>query len=172
MSDPFGAELQARLRRNLDEVKPPYSSPRYLSASARPLAWRLAPAALAVSLVGMLAVSAFFATGSANPAVWGEKVVTIIESSSTTPSPQPSPTTDGQPPVAGPSHEPEHESPEPSDAADPTEPEEHESPQPSPSPESSGSSDSGDGHSGEGSPDDSGGDSHEGSSDSEEVQRS
>jgi uncharacterized membrane protein YgcG len=175
--EPFGPDLEARLRAELDRVRPPHSSPRYLSTKAAPTGWRLAPAVLAASVISILALSAFVATGSPNPAVWGHDVVTIIQSSSTTPTPTPpasaTPTREAEQP------EPSHrgESPEPTERPEPTEPaENHESPEPSAdhSGEGSGSGDggtggdvvSGDGGSG-------GGDSHGGStSDSDDVERS
>jgi predicted lipid-binding transport protein (Tim44 family) len=162
--DRFGPDLEARLRAELDRVQPPHSSPRYLAAPPRPLTGRLAPALLAVSVIGILALSAFVASGSANPAVWGHDVVTIIQSSSTTPTPTthaPSPT---QTPKSQPVPSHRSDSPRPTERPEPTEPAEdaHQSPEPS------------DGHSGEGSASgDGGGDSHDGeTSDSGDVQRS
>lgn len=150
-------DLISRLRAELDRVQPRHSAPRYLSASPRPVAWRFAPAVLVASVISILVLTAYVATGSPNPADWGHDVVTIIQTGSTTPtpkihpSPKPTPT-----PSVKPSHEPnEHESPEPS------EPAEHRSPEPSD--DHSGSGDGGgdsSGHDGGGSD---GGESHEGS---------
>lgn len=152
-------ELRSRLRTELDSVQPLYSRPRYTTTHERPIIWRFAPAALVASVISMLALSAYVATGSPNPADWGHDVVTIIQSSSTTPSPTPTsaPTVKPTPTEAD-----EHESPEPTEKAEP--PEQHASPEPSDdhSGEGSGSSDGGgtSGHDGGGS------DSHDGSSES------
>ena len=157
--DPLGPELQNRLRAELDRVQPRFSSPRYLKSQPRPLAWRFAPAALVASVISMLALSAYVATGSPNPADWGHEVVTIIQTGSTTPTPTVHPTLTPTPtpaePTEKPSQEPnEHESPEP------TEPAEHQSPEPSG--DASGGSSSHDGGGSDGGGSDSG-DSHSGS---------
>ena len=147
--DPLGPGVESRLRAELDRVQPRFGTPRYLSYRQRPVAWRFAPAVLVASVISMLALTAYVATGSPNPADWGHDVVTIIQTGSTTPTPSEHPTLKPTPspeePSPKPSQEPkEHQSPEPS------EPAEHESPEPS------------DGHSGGGSGD--GGSDHEGSS--------
>lgn len=121
--DPLGPELETRLRGELDAVRPLYSSPRYQAARRRPLALRFAPALLAVSLVGILSLSAFAATGSPNPVVWTQRFVTVINTGQTTPTPTP---THRATPPATPS-----ESPEPSETQEPAEsPEPRESPEP------------------------------------------
>lgn len=150
--DSLDPALNSRLRAELDSVKPPHTTPRYLSARSRPIAWRFAPAVLVASVISMLALSASVATGSPNPADWGHDVVTIIQSSSTTPTPTPPPTV-----RPSPTHTPQQQAtPKPA---------EHESPEPS------------DDHSGEGSGHDGGGsDNTEGhggsSSDSGDTERS
>ena len=89
--DALGPALERRLRRELNRVQPRFSSPRYASAAhPRVRTWRLAPVALGVSLVSILALSAFVATGSANPVVWTQRVVTVIESNPP-PTSEPSP---------------------------------------------------------------------------------
>ncbi len=95
--DQLGPHLKDRLRAELERVQPLNSPPRYLAAQTRPITLRLAPAMLGVSVVAILALSAFVATGSPNPAVWGHDVVTIIQSSSTTPTPTATPTQKPQP---------------------------------------------------------------------------
>jgi uncharacterized membrane protein YgcG len=118
--DSLEPDLRSRLRAELDRVQPLHSTPRYASADPRPVAWRFAPAVLVASVISMLVLTAYVATGSPNPADWGHDVVTIIQSSSTTPTPtakptiRPAPTqTPAQPkPTQKPA---EHESPEPSD---------------------------------------------------------
>jgi len=154
--DQLGPHLKDRLRAELERVQPLNSPPRYLAAQTRPITLRLAPAMLGVSVVAILALSAFVATGSPNPAVWGHDVVTIIQSSSTTPTPTATPT---QKPQPTPTHK--DESAEPTEQPEPSEPgEHHESPEPS------------DDHSGEGSGS-GGGDSHDGgTSDSGDTERS
>jgi hypothetical protein len=136
--DPLGRRFDTRLRAELDRVQPRWSSPRYL-APARIRAWRLAPAALAVALTGLLGITAYAATGSANPAVWTERVVTVIHPA--LPSSTPEST---QPPIvprAGPPVAPIHAAtPEPTEKAEPTEqPEPTNRPEPSDSPEPRGS---------------------------------
>jgi uncharacterized membrane protein YgcG len=178
--DPLGPDLEARLRAELDRVRPPLSSPRYLSANPAPAGWRLAPAVLAAGVISILALSASVATGSPNPAVWGHDVVTIIQSSSTTPTPTPpassTPTQEAEQP------EPSRrgESPEPTEQPEPTEPaDSQESPEPSGdhSGEGSGSGDGGGGGAGadavSGDGGSGGGDSPDGAtSDSDGVERS
>lgn len=92
--DPLGPYFPWRLRSELDRVQPRWSSPRYLTPRVR--AWRLAPAALALALTGLLGVTAYAATGSANPTVWTERVETIFH-----PTP-PTPTPESGPPAAAP----------------------------------------------------------------------
>jgi len=174
--DPVGPDFKDRLRAELDRVQPLNSAPRYLTARSRPITFRLAPAMLGASVVAILALSAFVATGSPNPAVWGRDVVTIIQSSSTTPTP----TT----PKASPTGTHKPESPEPTEQAEPSEPgEDHASPEPSDdhsgeggSGSGSSSGDSTSGHDGSGSGGDGShdsGDSHDGgTSDSADTERS
>jgi hypothetical protein len=145
-TDPDGLHptLIARLRAELDRVRPPDAEPRYLTSRAPIGAWRLAPVMLAIAFTGILALTAFAATGSPNPAVWTNRVETVMSPPSPSPSPEAEPTASSQaapaapparrptaPPTerAEPTSSPEHESPEPSN--------DHESPNPSPSPSSS-----------------------------------
>jgi hypothetical protein len=75
-SDLFGDRLEQRLRAELNRIEPPQSSPRYLSSTHHRVAtWRIAPAALAVAVAGVLGLTAYAATGSPNPAVWTEHVM-------------------------------------------------------------------------------------------------
>ena len=78
--DPLGPGFGRRLHRELDRIQPGRSLPRYATRRRRPL--RLAPIALAGGIAGMLALTAFAATGSPNPAVWTQRVVTVIETNS------------------------------------------------------------------------------------------
>jgi uncharacterized membrane protein YgcG len=153
---PLGPELESRLRAELDAVRPPNSSPRYLAA--RPLSFgiRLAPAVLAVAVVTFVSLTAFAATGSFNPAAWTQRVITIVNTGHASPSHTPSPSDHGLPatnptpapytsPSAGPS-----EKPEPAESPGTTgsgEPSETPAPQESPEPSSDGS-DGGDGGNG------------------------
>ena len=135
--DPLGPEFSRRLRGELDRVQPRFSSPRYLAASGRRVTWRLAPAVLGVSLIGILALSLFAATGSPNPVVWTERVVTVIHPNAATPTPSATPQEHRGAPPATPSQQGEHNSsPEPSERAEPTEqPEPTGRPEPAESPE-------------------------------------
>jgi len=136
--DQVDSDFKDRLRAELDRVQPLNSAPRYLTARARPMTLRLAPAMLGASLVAILALSAFVATGSPNPAVWGRDVVTIIQSSSTTPTPTS--------PRATPTTTHKGESPEPTEQPEPREPGEHQgSPEPSDDHSGEGASGSGSG---------------------------
>jgi hypothetical protein len=166
----FDGDMRARLRVELDRVRPPHSAPRYLTARGRPVALRLVPAALAACLLAVLALSAFFATGSTNPVVWGQRVVTVVEPPKAAQSPTPE-QKDNKGPATRPSESPEqeHQSPGPQPSAEP-----RESPEPADDHSGSGSSGSGssgtsgsDSHSGSGS-----GDSPDATSDSGEVERS
>lgn len=97
--DPLGDGLKWRLRAELNRIRPPYSSPRYLSSPRHRIgAWRLAPVALVVGIGGMLGLTAYATTGSPNPAVWTQQIVTRTESS---PSPvaSPSPTSRAAAPI-------------------------------------------------------------------------
>jgi hypothetical protein len=140
---PFGPEFERRLHRELDRVQPRFSSPRYLTATRRPIAWRLAPVALVISLVGILGLSAYAATGSPNPVVWTEHVVTVIRPSTATPTPVTSPDGHRGGPAATPSqHSSNERSPEPSERPEPTDsPEPKESPEPSGDTSGGGSTD-------------------------------
>lgn len=77
---PLGPAFDWRLSVELNRVRPRWSSPRYLNAHPRRIgAWRLAPAGLAAGVIGILALSAYAATGSANPVVWEQRIVTTIQ---------------------------------------------------------------------------------------------
>ena len=137
-------ELRRRLREELDRVEPSFSSPRYLAAHPRPVAWRLAPAVLAVAMLGMLGLTAY--SGSPNPVVWTERVVTVIQSTQASPSPNQAPEQHRDTPRANPTNASDrHESPEPAESPEP-----HESPKPSESPEPHESAEPADDHSGSG----------------------
>ena len=100
--DPLGDGFKWRLRAELNRIRPPYSSPRYVSGARHHIgAWRLAPAALAVAFVGMLGLTAFAATGSPNPAVWTQQIVTRIDPSPVS-SPSPVASDSPSPHVAAP----------------------------------------------------------------------
>ena len=150
--NPLGPDFERALRGELDAVRPPSTSPRYAAARPRALGWRLAPAALAVALVGILGLTAFAATGSANPAVWTRRVITIINTGQSSPNPSPSPT-ENEGTGAGPTASPEpSESPEPTERPEPSRspepretPEPRESAEPRESPEPSGGDHSGSG---------------------------
>jgi len=131
--DPLGPSFQWRLRSALDRIEPGRSTPRYATASprvARPL--RFTRVALASGVTGILALTAFAATGSANPAVWTQRIVTTIK-----PIPvvvEPSPTPEETPPPATkavapavPAHTPNAES-----SQRPESPDAHETPEASP----------------------------------------
>jgi outer membrane biosynthesis protein TonB len=160
----LGPGLEKRLRDELDGVQPRFSSPRYLATKPRPAIWRLAPAALAASIVAILGLSFYAETGSANPVVWTRRVVTVLQPPAS--SPAPSERRESPAPAQTPER---HESPEPSEKPEPGEspepaqsPEANESPEPQSSPEPSdghSGSDSGSG-SGSGSGSDSGDSSH------------
>ena len=147
--DALGPALERRLRRELNRVQPRFSSPRYASAAhARVRAWRVAPVALGVSLVSILALSAFVATGSANPVVWTQRVVTVIESNPP-PTSEPSPAQPKAAPPEGAAHTPEQQAPATSEPREGSEtPEPGRTPEPTESPEPSdshsGSGDAGD----------------------------
>ena len=136
-------ELRRRLREELDRVRPRFSSPRYLAARPRPAVWRLAPAVLAVAAVGMLGLTAY--SGSANPVVWTEHVVTVIHPATTSSAPTNTPDEHRESPDSSrgrsaespePRESPEpNESPEPAESAEPEE-------TPTPSDDDSGSSSS------------------------------
>lgn len=144
--DSLGPPLERQLRRELNRVRPPYASPRYLSeAHPRVRMWRFAPVALGVSLASILALSVSLATGSANPVVWTQRVVTVIESNPA-PTPEASPVQPKAAPLAGQTQMPKRDAPATSQAPAHSEtPDSGQTPEPSESPEPS------DGHSGSGS---------------------
>jgi len=79
---------QWRLRIALDRVMPPFSPPRYQAWRTSVVrTWRFAPMTLALALTGVLAMSAYAATGSANPAVWGQRAESTIQSVRLAPAP-------------------------------------------------------------------------------------
>ena len=153
--DALGPALERRLRRELNRVQPRFSSPRYASAAhPRVRTWRLAPVALGVSLVSILALSGFVATGSANPVVWTERVVTVIESNPP-PTSEPSPAQPKAAPPAGAAHTPEQRAPatsEPREGSETPEPGRTPEPTESPEPSDSHSGSDGAGDSSHGSP--------------------
>ena len=136
-------ELRRRLTDALDKVQPPYSAPRYLAARPPSLAWRLAPAVLAVTALSALVLSAYAGTGSPNPVVWTERVVNVVEPPAPSPTPEPTQPAGRQTPSSKPA--PSHaESPEPGQSPEPRQsPEPSDDHESSPSP-SATSSDSGD----------------------------
>jgi hypothetical protein len=101
--DELTAGQQWRLRIALDRVMPPFSPPRYMSHRHSGVsAWRLAPASFALGLTGVLALSAYAATGSPNPAVWGQRAASTIGSVRLAPAVVPAPPSSSAAPVAGP----------------------------------------------------------------------
>ena len=166
----LGPGFERRLKTALDSVVP--SAPlfaRYFvttpAQSGRP--WRFASALVGIGAVGVMALSAFAETGSANPVVWTQRAASTIQSVShipeTSPPPSPSPDAHVAAPVSqqtGTSHAASSPGPQtdPSNAAQRTErrqespladrsqqPEASHSPEPgdhpSPSPEPSDTSD-------------------------------
>ena len=149
--------LEQRLRDELDQVQPRFSSPRYLSTRHRPAILRLAPAVLAATVLATLGLTAY--TRSVNPVVWTESVVNVVHPA--TPTPQQTPAEHHESPK--PTESPErHQTPEPSEKPEP-----HESPEPSGSPEPHESPEPSDGGGGS-----SGGGGSDGTSDSGEGERS
>ena len=124
-------ELRRRLTEALDRMQPPFSTPRYLAARPRSLAWRLAPALLAATALSALVVSAYAGTGSPNLIVWTEKVVNVVQP----PAPSPAPHQTQKPGRQSASPEASNrESPEPAQSPEPSE-----SPEPSDAHEDSSS---------------------------------
>ena len=123
--DELHPTLSARLRAELDSVRPPHTVPRYAISPPPVRAWRLAPLILATAFTGILALTAFAATGSPNPAVWTNRVETVIHPPSPSPTheDQPAPTQPPAEPAAAPTHAP-------TDKAQPTSSPGHESPEP------------------------------------------
>lgn len=128
--DPLGPHFEQQLREALDRVMPPGSYPRYRFASRphSPLI-RFASAGVAVAALGLVTLSAYAATGSANPSVWTQRAITVIQSSSQTGAPSPTPESGDEPSPGGsrqvqepaatprPSERPDHpESPEPQES--------------------------------------------------------
>ena len=155
--DPLGPGFVRRLRGELDGIRPRPSSPRYVTQGG-PVRLRIAPAVLAVSLVAILALSLFAATGSPNPVVWSERVVTVIHPNDANPSPTATPEEHRGAPAATPGEEDNHNSsPEPSERPEPTKPSEPtEQPEPTDGPEPAESPEPAGSHSGDGSQDRSG----------------
>ena len=90
--DLFGPGFVGRLRQALDRIEPPRGEPRYLSMGSRPRrlsALRLTPFAMAIGLTGILGLTAWAATGSTDPAVWTNRVETVIGTSAPTAAPSP-----------------------------------------------------------------------------------
>ncbi len=134
--DPLGPSFQWRLRSALDRIEPGHPTPRYATVSTRALSpLRFTRLALASGVAGILALTAFAATGSANPAVWTQRIVTTIQPN---PTAEPSPTPEGSPTPATkavvpavPAHTPDGESsPRPESPETPEATPQPESPQP------------------------------------------
>lgn len=133
----LGPGLKARLRAELDRIRPPATPPRYLASGWSLRAWRLTPVALALAFTGILALTAVAATGSPNPVVWSQRVQTVIN-------PPPSPTNEESP--SAPQSHTEGQAPAQQESPEPAEAHEAGSPvQPTESPEPAQE------HSGEGS---------------------
>lgn len=129
--DPLGDGFKWRLRAELNRSQPRYSSPRYLSPARRRIGtWRFAPAGLAAGVAGMLVLTAYAATGSPNPVVWTQQIVTRIGPNVTESSPTPQPESEPSPRVGAPG------APTSDRDAEPTSrPQAAETPQPGESPE-------------------------------------
>jgi hypothetical protein len=121
---PIAPGFDYRLKVALDRIKPPSVMPRYAMARQTFRPWRLAPIALAGAATVLLALTAFAATGSANPVVWTERAASTIGSVGHAPeaapslAPSPEATSDRKAPVAAPTHKP---APKASPKAQPTE---------------------------------------------------
>jgi len=123
-NDPLGPRFAWRLRFELDRVQPRFSPPRY-ATRARVSPWRFAPVALAIGITGILGLTAYAATGSANPVVWTERARSVIEAVPPSPTPESTPTPNA-PKAAPPAAPTRGTSPEPSGSPEP-----RESPEPS-----------------------------------------
>lgn len=129
----LGPALRARLHAELDRIRPPGTTPRYLASGWSLRAWRLAPVALAVAFTGILALTAVAATGSPNPVVWSQRVQNVINP------PSPSPTNE-ESPAAPQSHTEQQAPPAPQESPEPSESHETANPaEPSESPETDSS---------------------------------
>lgn len=130
--DGLSPDFGARLRAELDRVRPLSTEPRYAAARQPIGVWRLAPAALAFAFIGILGLMAWAATGSANPAVWTQRVETVINPPSPSPTPESSSSQQQQAPQVGPPAAPTHKATAlPTHRAEPTSsPEPRESPEP------------------------------------------
>lgn len=145
--DPLGEGFKWRLRAELNRVVPRYPSPRYLSPAARHRLGprRIAPVGLSAGVIGIVALTAYAATGSPNPVVWTERIVTTVQPNATTeggssPAPSPAPS---QHAVAPPPAAPPTDQAEPTPHAEPSEGPEG-SPWPEPSATAASSSRTGD----------------------------
>lgn len=138
--DPIGDRFKWRLRSELNRITPRYSPPRYLAAPRRRAGpWRFAPAGLALGLVGMLGLTAYAATGSPNPVVWTQQIVTRMGPNGSESSPAAEPSSEPAPRLVAPeAPSPNRESeptsrPQPSQSPEPREsPDPRESPEPTP----------------------------------------
>lgn len=111
----LGPNVERQLRKALDGVQPRHSSPRYLESRAQP--WRFAPVALAAGATGVVALSAFAATGAVTPAVVMNRISTAIQ-------PAPENTPPPAPAESPKAVEPDHQStsaPEPKETPEPSE---------------------------------------------------
>lgn len=147
--DPLGPEINGRLKDALDRITPPWSQPRYASASIGRARWRLAPVLIAAGATVLLVLTGTVATGSANPTVWTQRAASTLQSighpAEASPSPEPettaTPSGETRKPTVGeteptPSQRAQRESspsPEPRES-----PERSPRPGPSPSPSPSG----------------------------------
>ncbi len=78
--DPLGPEIDGRLKDALDRITPPWTQPRYASASMGTARWRLVPVLIAVGATVLLVLTGTAATGSANPTVWTQRAASTLES--------------------------------------------------------------------------------------------
>ncbi len=134
----LGPGFGRRLKIALDRVTPPSSAPRYLSVAARAARpWRLAPIALAVATMCLLALTATAATGSPSPVVWTEHAASSLQSLGHNSEASPGPETRTPPKAGSKSAAPGGESPQPErsgTAPTPSHDADHEgSPRPEPS---------------------------------------
>jgi hypothetical protein len=137
--DSWNRGFDWRLRAALDQIKPPFSTPRYRTTKPRPIrARRLIPAVLAFAAMGALSASALAAAGGPTPATLIQRATSAIDSAAhapetTTPveNPEPSHVPAKAVPVApssemeAPSQSEPSESPEPASKHSPEPAEDH-----------------------------------------------
>lgn len=120
--DPLGPDLAWRLRAEIDRLLPPDTPPWFQpTPRASNYRWQAITGGFALVILGALALSAVFVTGSTNPGVWTHRAGDATKSTVSEPEASPGPDTSASPSrdpaLAPPGAQPLYSSPPPASSA-------------------------------------------------------